>query len=136
LIGWKWLRRATWVIWLAVAALGLNGLMPIHLAFDLGEALRLTQHAACQSGRRGLEWRLFALAIGHDAGDSKPDADHHHPTCPAFAALGALAGFAKVAAPTLPLPATIEQAPAFAFAAGKLAPIPAAAYRSRAPPLG
>jgi hypothetical protein len=110
--------------------------MPIHLAFDLGEALGPAPHTASTSGRHGLEWRLFALVTGHDAGDGKPDTDHHHPTCPAFAALGALAGFANVSAPTLPLPGTIEQAPAFAPATGKLAPIPAAAYRSRAPPLG
>jgi hypothetical protein len=136
LSGSQRLRRASWAIWLAVLALGLDVLVPIHLALDLGEAFGSSHRAASGAVEHRLEWRLLALATGHDSGDGKPDGDHRHPICPAFAALGALSGFATVAAPALPAPVVAEALPPFATAAGAPYRAPAAAYRSRAPPLG
>jgi hypothetical protein len=136
LTGSQRLRRASWAIWLALLALGLDALVPIHLALDLDEALGAAHRAAPGSARHGFEWRLLALAAGHDSGDGKPERDHRHPICPAYAALGALGGFATLAAPVLSAPNVVEALPAFAALAGEPAPAPVAGYRSRAPPLG
>ena len=136
LTGSQRLRRASWAIWLALLALGLDVLVPIHLALDLGEAFGSPYRAASGAVKHSLEWRLLALATGHDTGDGKPDGDHGHPICPAFAALGALGGFATVAASALPAPVLAEALPPFAAPAGTPDRAPAAAYRSRAPPLG
>jgi hypothetical protein len=130
------LRRASWAIWLALLALGLDALVPIHLALDLDESFGVAHRAAPAATRHGFEWRLWALATGHDDGDGKPDGDHQHPICPAFAALGALGGFATVAPPALPAPAVVAAEPALAAIAGAPRREPVAAYRSRAPPLG
>jgi hypothetical protein len=135
LTGSKRRRRAPWAVWLAVLALGLNALVPIHLALDLGEALGAAHPGARGADGHGLEWRLLAFATGHDAGDGRPDGDRHPPTCPVFGALGALGGCAVVAAPVLPAPALVEASPALPALAEKPDPAPAAAYRSRAPPL-
>jgi len=136
LTGSQRLRRASWTIWLALLALGLDALVPIHLALDLDEALAVAHRAAPGATRHGFEWRLLALATGHDRGDGKPDGDHRHPICPAYAALGALGGFAAVAAPVLPAPAVVKALPAFAAIAGEPDRASVAGYRSRAPPLG
>jgi hypothetical protein len=136
LTGSQRLRRASWAVWLAVLALVLDALVPIHLALDLDEALGVAHRAAPGAIGRGFEWRLLALATGHEIGDGKPDGEHRHPICPAFAALGALGGFATVAAPVLPAPALAAALPAPAPLAAAPDRTPAAAYRSRAPPLG
>jgi hypothetical protein len=136
LTGWMRSRRASWVVGLAIAALALNALVPIHLAIDLSEAYGAAYCDAGSAARHGLERRLLALVIGHDAGDGKPDGDHHHPPCPALAALGALTGFAAAAAPALPAPVVVAVLPASPLPAGEPHSSPAAAYRSRAPPLG
>ena len=136
LTGSQRLRRASWAIWLALLALGLDVLVPIHLALDLGEAFGSPYRAASGAVKHSLEWRLLALATGHDTGDGKPDGDPRHQICPAFAALGALGGFATVAAPALPAPVLAEALPLFAAPAGTSDRAPAAGYRSRAPPLG
>jgi hypothetical protein len=130
------MRQASWAVWLAIVALGLNALLPVHLALDLGEACGTIQPGAPAAQSPGLVWRLVALATGHDAGDGKPDADSHRPACPAFGALGAIGGFAEVAAPALPVPAAAPAPPLFAAIAAAPDRAPAAAYRSRAPPLG
>jgi hypothetical protein len=130
------LRHASWARWLAVLALGLDVLLPIHLALDLGEAFGGPHRVASGAAEHSLEWRLLALAAGHDTGDGKPDGDHRHPICPAFAALGTLGGFATVEAPALPAPVVAEALPPFAAPAGTFDRAFAAAYRSRAPPVG
>jgi hypothetical protein len=136
LTGCQRLRRASWAVWLAMLALGLQALVPIHLALDLDEAVGTAQRSAPEADRHGFEWRLLALVTGHDTGDGKSDGDHHGLPCPAFAALGALGGFAMVAPPALPAPAAVAALPAFAVLVGGPDRAPAAAYRSRAPPLG
>jgi hypothetical protein len=134
-------RRPPWAVWLACLALALNALVPIHLALDLGEELA-ARHGAPADARHGLEWRLFALATGHDPGDGRPDGDTgpdgdgHRPTCPVFAALGALGGLAIVAAPVLPLPAVVAAPPLPPPLAEAPRSASALAYRSRAPPFG
>jgi hypothetical protein len=129
------LRRASWAIWLAVLALGLNALVPIHLALDLGEACAGQHRAAPEAADHRPEWRLLAHATGHDIGDGRPEGDHRHPICPAYTALGALGGFATVAAPVLSAPAVAEALPPLVALAAEPDPAPAAGYRSRAPPL-
>jgi hypothetical protein len=126
--------RERWAIWLAILALGLNALVPIHLALDLSEAVGAAHHKTPAAAGHGLEWRLLALVAGHEPGDGKPDADHHHSTCAVFAALGALHGFATAAPPAVAAPALVEAAPELPATAGEPARAPAAAYRSRAPP--
>ncbi len=66
-------RRASWAVWLAVLALVLEALVPVHLALDLDEALGVAHRAAPGAVRHGFEWRLLALAAGHEIGDGKPD---------------------------------------------------------------
>jgi hypothetical protein len=134
--GWTRSRRAFWVAWLALAALGLNALLPIHLALDLGETLAAPHRGAPEAPRHGLEWRLWALLCGHEVGDGKPDGDHHGPGCPAFGALGAVGGFATVAAPALPTPAVLAAPPVLAPTVGEPDRVVARGYRSRAPPFG
>jgi Protein of unknown function (DUF2946) len=137
LTGSDGLRRGSWAVWLVLLALGLNVLVPIHLALDLGEAFGAAHVGTRGAARHGLEWRLWAFATGHEAGDAEPDGGHHHPTCPAIGVLGALGGFATVAAPALSVPALVEASPVLAAIAGEPDHRrPAAAYRSRAPPLG
>jgi hypothetical protein len=135
LTGSERLRRASWAIWLAVLALGLQTLVPIHLALDLGEACAGPHRAASGAADHPPDWRLLALATGHDIGDGRPDRDHRHPICPAYAALGALGGFATVAAPALPALLWAEALPPLLALVDEPDPAPAAAYRSRAPPL-
>jgi hypothetical protein len=134
LIGSRRLRRASWAIWLAVAALGLNAFLPIHLALDVGEALGAAREEAPAGLGHDFEWRILALVTGHDAGDARPHGDRHHASCPALAALAALAGFAVAMPPALPAPAAVEARPARAALAALRLRIPSADYRSRAPP--
>jgi hypothetical protein len=136
LTGSQRLRRASWAVWLALLALCLEALVPIHLALDLDEALGAARRVAPDAARHGFEWRLLALAVGHDNGDGRPERDHHGPTCPAFAAIGVLSGFAIVAPPVLPATAVVVALPSFAVMVGEPGRAPAAGYRSRAPPLG
>jgi hypothetical protein len=129
-------QRASWAVWLALVALVLQTLVPIHLALDLDEALDGVHCAAPWAGDHGLGWRLLALAAGHDGGDGNPECDHRHPICPAYAALGALGGFATVAPPLLSGHAPVKALPAFATFAGEPGHAPVSGYRSRAPPRG
>jgi hypothetical protein len=127
-----WSRLAAW---LGVIALGLNALVPIHLAFDLAEALEPAHHAPAQTA--DLDRQIIAFLCGHEA-----DADHHHHqdkpgghhSCPVCAVVTTLAALALPSLAALPLPAAttvrIDAAPIFAAAPAILA----AAYRSRAPP--
>jgi hypothetical protein len=126
------LRRTIWAVWLGMAALGLNALVPIHAAFDLAEATGKTGH--------GLEWRLFALASGHGEDAGKPDTHrthHGHATvCAVCSAAAALAGFAGAAAIPLPAPYAGGAPATFAVAPDKPDGTFTAAYLSRAPPFG
>ena len=130
----KRLRRNAQAAWLGIAALVLNALVPVHLAFDLADALGAAPHHA------GAGWRLLARISGHhgpaDHHDrSDHDRGHHRPTdCPVCSALGALAGLAPAAPPQLLLPPAPAGAPAVLPSEEQHAGGAVAAYRSRAPP--
>ncbi len=136
------LRRTAWAAWLGVVALVINALVPIHVAFDVADAVAAHRKAA-GAADHGREWRLFALVTGHDEADGKSgdrgDDDHHHADCAVCSALGALGGFggfAPAAAAALSVPLGIEAPTLLAAIANEPDGAPAAAYRSRAPPLG
>ncbi|MGH7014837.1 MAG: DUF2946 family protein [Stellaceae bacterium] len=116
-------------------ALVLNAFVPIHLAFDLGEALA----PAHRDDNHGIEWRVWACLIGHEAHDAD-DADdhghHHEPTCPVIAVFGALTGLVTTTVPILAQPVAVAAVNVAAVSERDIALVRATAYRSRAPPLG
>jgi hypothetical protein len=134
----RWRREywSRWAAWLGVIALGLNALVPVHLAFDLAAAFAPAHHAMADA-RGGLDRHLLALVCGHQEGGGNSDHNdgrHSGPACPVCAASGTLAGIALPVGAMLPLPiavaAPLDAAPAAASPHGAFA----AAYRSRAPP--
>jgi hypothetical protein len=131
------LRRRAWAAWLGLLALALNTLVPVHLAFDLAEALGTAQQHGAHVEARGPEWRLLALLIGHCQGDGKPSGhdQDHRAACPVFNSVGALAGFVAPAPLALSLPVTVTLAAALPLIERELPAAPVAAYRSRAPPV-
>ena len=125
----RWAARA------GILALTLNAFVPIHLAFDLGEALA----PAHRDAHHGVEWRVLAKIIGHDAGDADDGDDdhghHHTATCPVIAAFGALTGLVTATAPTLAQPIAVAVVHSAVASEAAVVLVRAAAYRSRAPPL-
>jgi hypothetical protein len=123
--------------WFGAIALGLNALVPIHLAFDLADAIEPANHAPTEAA--GLDVQLLALLCGHQA-----DSDHHrhhqddkpgsHHGCAVCAAVTTLVALALPATATLHLPKATAVQPAAAAAVAAPSAILAAAYRSRAPP--
>ena len=132
--GVRWAARA------GILALALNVLVPIHLAFDLGETPAPAHHGDAASESHSLEWRVLATLIGHaandaDDGDSDTDHGHHHDgTCPVITAFFALTGLMTATAPALsqPIVVAIADRPTPTIARSTIAA--ANAYRSRAPP--
>lgn len=123
--------------WLGVIALGLNALVPIHLAFDLAHALAPDRSAAAD---HDFVHCLLTLLTGHhEEGDDPPSSGsghrHHHDDCAVCGAIGTLAGFAPVAVvlPAVPIGAYLPVIPAVVTAAPQTVSV--AAYRSRAPPV-
>ena len=136
------LRRSKWAIWaawLGISALGLNALVPIHLAFDLAAALQASDHARVESAGDDLDSPLLALIWQHHHGAEDGDDDHGgkpaDDPCPVCAAVGTLIGFG--------LPIGLPQAVVVVAThvidvvtlAGPVDDAAAAAYRARAPPL-
>jgi hypothetical protein len=127
-----------WAAWLGLLALAVNALVPVHLAFDLAEALAPARHAVDDEAGSA-ERHLLALLVGHHEAQGPANehgkhqhGDHHG--CPVCSALGALAGLVP---PTLvvisaPLPATLPAAPPLVQLQAAGSP---AGYRSRAPPI-
>lgn len=130
----RW-RARIWSTRLSLLALTLNALVPVHLAFDLAEALR----PACQAAHEeadSAERHLLALISGHREAECQAD-EHgrhgHHHECAVCSALGTLVGLAAPALVIFPAPAPaalptalrLDQYKAFGTFAG---------YRSRAPP--
>ena len=123
-----------WLAWAGILALALNALVPIHLAFDLGETPATTHH----DERHGLEWRVIATLIGHDAGDADHDSNrshHHDVACPVIAAFGALTGLVAATPPLLAQPIAVALATTPMPAVDRPVFTSTAVYRSRAPPL-
>ena len=126
--GVRWAARA------GILALALNALVPIHLAFDLGEELAPAHHDATDSEQHSVEWRVFAALIGHNAHDADDHGHHHDPTCPVITAFGALTGLMTTTVPTIAQPIAVAIVDPPAPATIQSADTPSAAYRSRAPP--
>lgn len=139
----KRLRRSGWAAGLGIVALGLNLLVPVHLAFDLAEARTHKHHAAHHHHNHSFEWRLLALASGHfesgGPGHHGQSGHHHgadqHHACQVCSATGTLAAFAPAAATSFPVPATDTVLRVLGGATEAHEPASTAAYRSRAPPL-
>jgi Protein of unknown function (DUF2946) len=127
------LRRSSWAAWLGVAALVLNALVPVHLAFDMAEAFAPEPHKPAQAANHGLEWRLVATLTGHLAPDGDDD-HHHHPDCPVCSAFGALVGLMAADHPVLAVALAVAAAPPAVAVNDWHDDSPAAAYNPRAPP--
>ena len=126
-------RGRIWAARLGLLALALNALVPIHLAFDIAEALEAPQcsaHASVDNGER----HLLARLAGHRDANGKSDEHGKHHACPVCSALGSLAAFAPPSETALsaPLPAALPT-PHFLVQTERFGA--RAAYRSRAPPL-
>lgn len=134
----KRLRFATLAAWLGFIALGLNALVPIHLAFDLADALTASDHGEDAGAHNDFARSVLALLVGHhhDEDRSASHQPHHHNDgCAVCGAIGTLAGFAPAAVPQLAAPDSVFVA-TLEFVdppAPQLAPV--ITYRSRAPPL-
>lgn len=124
---------------LGMMALGLDALVPVHLAFDLAEAVATGEpHNGVGPDEHDFEWRLLARVAGHHDTGVKSDGHsgrrRHHADCAVCSAIGTLAGVAPAAAVKFPLPATVEAPIVVAAIIGEPDGAPAAAYHSRAPP--
>ena len=125
--GVRWAARA------GILALALNALVPIHLAFDLGEDLAPT-HSATEPEHHDVAWHVLAALIGHSAHDADDHGHHHDTTCPVIAAFAALTGLITTTAPTIAQPIVVAILDPPALDTIQSAEPPAVAYRSRAPP--
>ncbi len=129
------LRLGAVAAWLGMIALGLNALVPIHLAFDLAHALAGEErHDA--SGEHAFGSSLLELVLGHHdlADGTDSHRGHHHTQCAVCGSLGTLAGFALAGPAIMPLPVRIEAPTAAAAVKNEPHAAAPAAYRSRAPP--
>ena len=131
-------HRVRWTARAGILALALNALVPIHLAFDLGEELAPAHHgSATEPEHHSVEWRVIAALIGHDAHDAD-DTDehghHHEATCPVIAAFGALTGLITTTPTTIAQPIAVARVDLPPPTVDQPVDPPAVAYRSRAPP--
>jgi Protein of unknown function (DUF2946) len=135
------MRLGAIAAWLGVIALGLDAVVPIHLAFDLARALEAGTHREAPSAAdEDLSRRLLTLVTGHHDEDSDTGGKtgghgkHHQTDCAVCSSLGTLAGFALATAVLLSVPIRIET-PVLLTAITSEPPPALAAYRSRAPPI-
>jgi hypothetical protein len=126
-------RGRIWATRLGLLALALNALVPIHLAFDIAEALAAPQCSA-HAEVDNTAHRLLALLSGHHGANGKSDEHGKHRACPVCSGLGALAGFVPPASIALSTPAPGDLPTAHLLVQTERFGAPAA-YRSRAPPL-
>jgi len=127
-------RGRIWGARLGLVALALNALVPIHLAFDIAEALEAPQCSAHHTEVDNAERHLLALLAGHHDANGKSDEHGKHHACPVCSALGSLAVFAPPAATALSAPTPGDLRTAHFLVQTERIGAPAA-YRSRAPPL-
>jgi len=126
-----------WAACAGILALALNAFVPIHLAFDLGEALAPAHRDAAAPEDHGVQWRVIAALIGHDAHDADETDDHghhHDSTCPVIAAFGALTGLVTATVPTIAQSIDVARIDLPAPVMARPADAPSVPYRSRAPP--
>ena len=131
------LRLKAIAAWLGVIALGFNALVPIHLAFDLADAVVPVDPHAEADADHDIVRSLLALLIGHDEDQDRPASDkrHQHGHCAVCEAVATLAGFAPAVVAPLVIPAFVYAATLTASSAAAPHPAPPAAYQARAPPL-
>lgn len=134
--GLRRLRLKLAAAWFGVLAMSLNALVPVHLAFDLVDALPGPHAQHTHSGHEhSFRAILGALAGHHDHSGESSGHHNHHSDCLVCNALGTLGAFAAPTLAALPLPpATDAPAPAATFDAAprSAAPTP---YFVRGPPL-
>jgi hypothetical protein len=130
------LRLKAIAAWLGVIALGFNALVPVHLAFDLADAIAPAYHHAGAEADHDFVRSLLTLLIGHDEDQDQPASNkqHHHDHCAVCAAVGTLAGFAPVTVVPLAVPASVYIARLTVAPLALPRPAPPAAYHARAPP--
>jgi hypothetical protein len=132
---WRKQRHAI-ATWLAVVALLLNALVPIHLSFDLVAALD-AGHA--HGGHTAVEpsHELLAKLVGYEGHRDQHGRDHHHRTnCTVCNSVSTLAAFATPPPAILPAPNTAGRPVLLTMGRATLPGALPACYRSRAPPLG
>src|SRR5262249_56877146 len=66
-------RGTIWAAWLGLLALAVNALVPVHLAFDLAEALGPTPQHPLEDEVGRAERQLLALISGHREADGRAD---------------------------------------------------------------
>jgi hypothetical protein len=120
--------------WLGILALGLNALLPVHLAFDLAGALS-TAHAGHieRLDQRGHDHDLLAQLVGHRNTGGK-SGSHDKVDCAVCATLSALAGLALAADVALPVPRLADVTATLSSGIDGWGGTFPTAYRSRAPP--
>lgn len=123
--------------WLGLIALGLDALVPIHLAFDLGHAAAAGRHREQPAGQNFIAALLTLVTGHHDAAGGGNNPEKHHPGdhCAVCSAIATLAGFAPAAAPPVAMPADCHAVVLAALPVAAPHTGPLAAYRSRAPPI-
>jgi hypothetical protein len=131
------LRLGAVAVWLGVVALGLNALVPIHLAFDLAHSLTPGHRDDDSAAGHDFVRCLLTLLTGHhheDESRSSSGNGHHHSDCAVSSAIGTLAGFAPAGVTPLAVPPHSYVLTPLAADSGAPHRAPLAAYRSRAPP--
>jgi hypothetical protein len=126
-------RGTIWAARLGLVALAINALVPVHIAFDLAEALAPAHLCGAQIESGGAEGRLLALLSGHRDADGKSDEHGKHHACPVCSALGFLAGLAAPPLVALSVPEATGSPAALSATQTEIAGT-LAGYRSRAPP--
>jgi hypothetical protein len=127
--------------WLGICALILNALVPIHLAFDLADALN-NEHpdhvGHVGQHHHGSRHGVLAALVGHRHTDGKSEGQGHghHIDCAVCGTLGALGGFAPASAIIVPVPTLFDALPVLEATPGEIRRISHATYCSRAPPEG
>ncbi len=129
-------QRHAIAAWLAMLALLLDALVPIHLSFDLVDALNASnahgRHAAVDPSHE-----LLAKLVGHEGHPDQHGSDHQHrANCAVCSSVSTLAGFAAPLPAILPAPSTAAQPVVLGMRLVALSGAFPASYRSRAPPLG
>jgi hypothetical protein len=131
-------KLKTIAAWLGVLALSINALLPIHLAFDLADALAGERVEQASPHHQHDGRQLLAALAGHrdSGGKSGAPGSRGHLDCFVCGSLGALAGFAAAAGIAVPTPALLDAPASLAAATVELRGASPTAYRSRAPPIG
>jgi hypothetical protein len=129
-------QRHAVAAWLAMVALLLNALVPIHLSFDLVDALNAS-HVHGGHVTVAPSHELLAQLVGHEGHAHQHGRDrHHHTDCAVCGAASTLAGFAAPPPAMLPAPNTAAQPVLLTLGCAAFAGSFPTPYRSRAPPLG